>query len=774
MDPFTSEGLPAVRFPQRAILALSLLAILLILSGPPSALSDQAEGACESAEDCFRAVVTQTPPANGSLGRMDRVQAVQLAVGRLKELQEQYAGSVWARRAGLLMGLLLSERDPAAALLYLRAAQRDFPVLEDYIRLWMADAWLKTGEAVRAAALFEYVPEAVPDTLLVNRVAYRGGEAWYKAEQCQPAVELLGRAVAGAPQDPSAPAALINLADCQLRDNRSAEGLASLRQVWVRYPQAPEAREASLRLARIAGEASWRPSPDDQFGRALSFLNLSLHEEAVEALQKFLTSSPTHPKRSEVRLKLGTALVRLKRYEQARQVFHDLASERLAESDEAAVWLARVYLRQGEGEKLLALPQSLPSLSLSNGQKAAIQMLGGLWLEDQSRYDQALARYRQVARNGEGNGQRTEALWRIGWIHYRTGHLAEARETFRELLAGQEDGQIAPQALYWLARTLDRQQDRQAAEIYLKLCRQYPFTYYCQLAQNRTPLPDLLPVSVAAAPSDQPISPVPAGGGPADAPPAPTEGRSEVLRDLHYQKAVELKLLGLDQEAAKELAWLIERYSKDRATLIDLSALLSEAGAYYHALRVARVHFRDSLEQGGDSVPWALWGIAYPTVYLPTIRVYAGGAVDPYLVAAIIREESQYDARAVSRVGAVGLMQVMPATAQAVAKKQGFVEVGRDELFDQETNIRVGVRYLDQLLQQFSGNVMQAVAAYNAGPQAVAGWIEKNGSKEPDEFVEMIPYQETRQYVKRVLRSYREYHRLGGSACAAGVLDKVC
>lgn len=95
MDPFTSEGLPAVRFPQRAILALSLLAILLILSGPPSALSDQAEGACESAEDCFRAVVTQTPPANGSLGRMDRVQAVQLAVGRLKELQEQYAGSVW-------------------------------------------------------------------------------------------------------------------------------------------------------------------------------------------------------------------------------------------------------------------------------------------------------------------------------------------------------------------------------------------------------------------------------------------------------------------------------------------------------------------------------------------------------------------------------------------------------------------------------------------------------------------------------------------------------
>ncbi|MEK6618706.1 MAG: transglycosylase SLT domain-containing protein, partial [Nitrospirota bacterium] len=100
--------------------------------------------------------------------------------------------------------------------------------------------------------------------------------------------------------------------------------------------------------------------------------------------------------------------------------------------------------------------------------------------------------------------------------------------------------------------------------------------------------------------------------------------------------------------------------------------------------------------------------------------------------------------------------------------------VMRDELFDQETNIRVGIGYLQQLLQQFSGNVMLAVAAYNAGPSAVSAWMLKNGDKEPDEFVELITYQETRQYVKRVLRSYREYHRLGRGTCEARSLDKVC
>jgi soluble lytic murein transglycosylase len=409
---------------------------------------------------------------------------------------------------------------------------------------------------------------------------------------------------------------------------------------------------------------------------------------------------------------------------------------------------------------LLALPESLPRVFLSGEQKAAIQMLGGMWLEDQGRYDQALDRYRRVARGGEGNGQKTEALWRIGWIHYRTAHLAEASEAFQEMLTGKDDAQFTPQALYWLARTLGRQQDRKAVDLYLKLCRQYPFTFYCQLAQARTPVPDLLQVSTSEAPRDASM--------------ALTEGRSGVLRDRHYQKAVELKLLGLDQEAARELAWLIERYARDRAVLVDLSTLLSEAGAYSHALRVARLHFHDSLERGGESVPQALWSAAYPTVYLPAIRVHAGTTVDPYLVAAIIREESQYDARAVSRVGAVGLMQVMPATAQAVARMQGFPDVVRDDLFDQETNIRFGVRYLEQLLQQFSGNVMYAVAAYNAGPQAVTGWIAKNDSKEPDEFVELIPYQETRQYVKRVLRSYREYRRLGGGGCEVRFLDKVC
>ncbi len=191
-----------------------------------------------------------------------------------------------------------------------------------------------------------------------------------------------------------------------------------------------------------------------------------------------------------------------------------------------------------------------------------------------------------------------------------------------------------------------------------------------------------------------------------------------------------------------------------------LSMMLNEAGAYHHALRLARARFRDQLERTGGAVSAGLWSVAYPTGLISTIKLQGSSALDPFLVAAIIREESQYDWRAVSRVGAIGLMQVMPATANAVAQRHHWPMVGREDLFDQETNIRIGARYVEQLLEQFSGNVVQTIAAYNAGPVVVGNWVTAHRGRSQDEFVEMIPFQETRQYVKRVLRSYKEYLRL--------------
>ena len=737
---------------------LLLLAMVLGLCGVCQVTTDTAnsatpgsvEDACDQPEPCFQAAAFPKERLGKAL---TKEQVLTLKVERLQRLMERFPSSIWAKRAGLLSGVLLIERNPPSAIQFLRGAQRDFPVLDDYIRLWIGEAQLNLGDAKEAAVLLESIPMAVPDSNILTKAAYKTGEAWYQASSCSEATSWFSKAVMLNDKETSAPQAFLRRGACQLRENNLAEGRETLRQLWVRFPYAPEAKEAETLLASNLGGEQWIVQPTERFSRAQAYLGQAFHAEAIVEFKKFLAADPNSSRRAEAKLKLGIAQVRLKQYDQARETFRALSKESGSESNEASVWLARVYLRQGQGDRLLEVTKALPSSSLSAEQKGQIILFAGMWLEDQKQFDEAIARYRQVAKQGEPASQRAEGQWRVGWVQYRTGRYREATETLRVLIE-QHDSDFEPQALYWLGRAAEQSQNSDAEEFYRKLCQQYPYTYYCQLARERITTNDR---------ETPPQTAVPAAESVKNSEPVPSVvTRADIEQQTAYRRAIELKTLGLDADAAREVAVLTDRYSRDPDVLIAFSTMLNEVGAYHHALRLARARFRDQLERTGGTVSPSLWNVAYPTGLLPTIKLQGAKGVDPYLIAAIIREESQYDVKAVSRVGAIGLMQVMPSTANNVAQRVGLPAVGREDLFDQETNIRIGVRYVEQLLEQFSGNLVYTIASYNAGPIAVGNWIAQYRMQSPDEFVELIPYQETRQYVKRVLRTYREYVRLSG------------
>ena len=700
---------------------------------------------CVSAEDCFRSAVALNERSGSPV---QRDQTMMLKIDQLRSVMDLYPSTIWAKRAGVVLGVLLIERDPVEAAKRLQAVQPDMPVLDDYLRLWIGESLLKRNEPIQAAELLETIPKVVPDSNLIAKAAYRTGEAWYSANVCFRAVDWLTRAVALAEKDPSAPLALWHQAECHIRENRLPDARTALTQLWLRYPQSLEAREAKARLDTALGGESWAPTADDHLIRAQAFLGLAMQAEAGEELRRVLAMAPGHPRRFDARLKLGVAYVRLKQYDQARETFRGLVADRVQESAEATVWLARVYLRQSQGDKLIALARSVAQGSLGGDQRAMVHLFAGVWLEDQGQFDEAIEMFRQVAKVGDSASQRAEGLWRAGWAQYRTARYRDAAETFRSVVELHVNG-FEPQAMYWAARADEREKNTTVADQYTRLCQRHAYSYYCQLAARRLSLPPATPVATS---TERPAS--------EEASRLPENRRSEIERHVVYQRGIELKILGFAQDAARELGSLTEHYSRDPEVLLAFSTLLSEVGAYYPALRVAKVHFKEKLERSGQPTAPALWTVAYPTGLLPTITAQGITAVDPYLAAAIIREESQYDEKAVSMVGAVGLMQLMPVTANAVAQRYGFPAVGREELFDQETNIRLGVRYLGQLLEQYGGNLAYAVAAYNAGPIAVNSWIAVHRGREQDEFVELIPYQETRLYVKRVLRSYGEYRRL--------------
>ena len=257
-----------------------------------------------------------------------------------------------------------------------------------------------------------------------------------------------------------------------------------------------------------------------------------------------------------------------------------------------------------------------------------------------------------------------------------------------------------------------------------------------------------------------------------DGPPVWSEETRQLLTTQpSFRKTLELMHLELRKEAALELWYLQDRLPKKRGALIGLSKAFFELGDYYRSLLLVLRNYERYLEGEVPETPADLWLLAYPQGYWDSIQSYSRKyGQDAYFIAAIIREESQFRAEALSPAGARGVMQVMPATGEWIAQNIGLPCFDRARLFEYDTAINLGTWYISHLMKKFRNDPLLVAAAYNAGPDAVTGWLNKNGrGADRDEFVESIPYAETRGYVKKVLRNYRSIAGSTGKLRAGSV-----
>jgi soluble lytic murein transglycosylase len=246
---------------------------------------------------------------------------------------------------------------------------------------------------------------------------------------------------------------------------------------------------------------------------------------------------------------------------------------------------------------------------------------------------------------------------------------------------------------------------------------------------------------------------------------APLPGGERALSTRDALRARTLVQADLGPLATRE----IDRLAARAAGLDDavaVATLYREAGAYDRAQQLAVKRFADALPKGPSPGQEALWMAAWPRAFAESVQQATAGLsrLRPALVWALMREESSFRPAVRSSAGAVGLMQLMPATAARVAGEVGLRGFDEDRLTDPGTNIRLGTAYLDGLLGRFAGRASAAIGSYNAGPEPVARWLGERGGLADDEWVETIPYEETRNYVKRVQRSLQVYRELYADA----------
>jgi soluble lytic murein transglycosylase len=228
-----------------------------------------------------------------------------------------------------------------------------------------------------------------------------------------------------------------------------------------------------------------------------------------------------------------------------------------------------------------------------------------------------------------------------------------------------------------------------------------------------------------------------------------------------------LRSIAFDASAELELRAAHAQTGAPRLLLEAAKAAL-DAGRYMPAVATTRQAFPQLESRRWEDVPEEVWRVAFPFAYGDAIFKYANkNELDPMLVAGLIRQETIFQSDAVSRAGAVGLMQVLPSTGRRLARSER-VRYTRAKLFDPEYNLRLGTVYFRDLIRM-TGSTEAALAAYNAGEDRVAAWKGSREFEEPAEFIESIPFTETREYVQIVMRNAEIYRRLYGNSKTASL-----
>ncbi len=372
-------------------------------------------------------------------------------------------------------------------------------------------------------------------------------------------------------------------------------------------------------------------------------------------------------------------------------------------------------------------------------------------------YDQALDAFREAQQRFPYGVRASYTHWKAAWLTLRQGRNQDAKKAFEEQITLYPAGGETPAALYWRARLAEEDnQPQMARAFYEKLSDRYRNFYYAELARDRMKhLPPAPADAVTQYAVLDRVPPLTSNGKIADSDPPQDE--------LHVQKAELLGNGGLVDFAVRELQAAASKAGGSWATG-ETAQLYVETGHYDRAIEYMKHSAPNYFALDIPDLPRKYWEALFPKPFWSDLkRSSTANGLDPYLVASLIRQESEFNPGAVSRANAVGLMQLLPKTGKAVAKEVKFKRYSATQLYTPAVNLELGTRYFKGMVDRFGGSFEYALAAYNAGSERVDEWLAQGKYRDPQEFVESIPFTETREYVQAILRNAGVYKQLYGT-----------
>ena len=672
---------------------------------------------------------------------------------------QAYAGvETFARRhsaedAGALAWLAAGyahylDREYAKAVDPLSRAKPHAGDIGDYVAFYLAASYQQSGRLPEAVAALSTFDQNYPNSLLVRDAHVLYANALLADNRPKDAIALLEK-----DREPIRPDLELALGRAYEAAGDNAKAVAVLRHLYFTLPVSYEATAAQPDVQKLAGTPGiTQPTFAERRSRADALAKSKRYPEAADAYRELLRDASAADK-PDMQLALAEALHHLGQTRESKQL---LDSVQITSPEVAAHRLfdiGEVQRASNDDDGFLrTVDQIRQTAATSSYLEQALLYAGNIYLLRKD-YDKAIDAYREIQTRFPQGPRAPYSNWKAAWLSLRQGRASDAKSGFEQQIGLYPNSNEVPAALYWRGRLAEEDGDQaMAAAYYQKIAERYRNYYYGPIARERASK-----LVVAGDPPHYAILdrvPPLSGGDVKDDPP-PDD-------DLRIEKARLLENGGLLDFAVRELKAAAEE-EKGTWAPAEIARMYMDAGRYDIAVETMKRSVPNYFAVDLSALPRSYWEALFPKPYWPDLKKFSSAnGLDPYMVASLIRQESEFNPNAVSVKNALGLMQLLPGVGKSVAKQEKLKHFSPTQLFNPAINLQLGTRYFRSMVDQFGG-FEYALAAYNAGDDRVRDWQGAGKYRDIQEFVESIPFTETREYVQAIMRNANVYRQLYGT-----------
>jgi len=642
-----------------------------------------------------------------------------------------------------------------SALYIYQNLNENIPLMQDYSAYFLSKVYLGMSDIRNALKSFQMVVNEYPNSLLVPLARYQlaqiylqEGQLDYFLEECNMAIEIANEGQFKARvltrmsdvlwEEEKVLDSLLYLKDL-LENHYNRERIASYENLYVkRFRTAKENKKVEM------------PANLSLFCAGI-FFNYRQYEVAETLYDEVIKLYPDQVDLAQVYYNKARAIHYQGQYERAIEECNYILETFKVQED---IIIRTLYLYAGallsSGNRNRAVEkyeEIIAKYPESYFAKSSYLRLSEIeFLQDREDYgikllNRLIAEYPQ-------SSQAREASWKLARHYTNKDRIGDALEYYRLIYNRFPESSQGDDALYWLGKLQSSIDKEEGFRLYRNLLEKYPDSYYAFHIPREAKKDNLLLEHIISHSKDISVE----------------QFKNEYFpknnqAQLSTYQAELLKDIGIYHESVLEIINALNQESGNVYLMYLLTEAYHQGAEYYHAIGWAQTLFNHFLNSNQvEQIPFQVWEYVFPIHYASMINSRAFDYnLDPFLILSTIREESHFNVYSESRAGARGLMQIILSTGEWIAQKVNYQDFNDDYLFDPDVNIYFGCWYLNYLQKKYNHNYYLMISGYNAGPGVTDRWIESFDVSDIDSFVENIPYQESTEHIKKVMRSYMLY-----------------